>query len=685
MIFKELVLEDVGLFGGRNRFQLTSEGSDQEAGDRPIVLFGGKNGTGKTTILNSVRLCLYGKRAAGARVSRADYRDYLRRLIHRSPKGESSPRSASVSLLFTHAHAGRETTYLVERQWRISSSDNVHEELLVYEDGEPLDRFEPEHWQDFVRDLVPYGVSQLFFFDGEKIQSLAEERGSREQLGEAIKMLLGLHLTERLTSDLDIYLGRIEGDSDGQAFGERIRVLRDELQELGEEKAQTRQKSAQLRAKADHVKAQIERKEDKLASEGASFAETRDDLKERRAQLDAEIESSRSTIRELASGLLPFALAPSLLEELSDQLDKEARKAQWSAAAAVLDERIDAFVRELDLVELFDGKLESSELTCLDVQARLRTRLESLVTPPQDVSDIEVRHHASENDCQRMKIWIEGAKTRVPERLKDVSIELEEKARERRRVEQLIKKAPSKDQLRPIMEEIAELHQELGALEQRIDSTEAQIKDLVSEEESREKELRRTRGKLEGMEEAAERSKLVTRVQQLLDDYRDRITDRKVKELRYQFAECFNRLSRKEDMIREIEIDPDDFSVVLKDADGQSVPKSQLSAGEKQLYAVAMLWALGLTSGRPLPVIVDTPLARLDSDHRENLVRNYFPNASHQVIILSTDTEIDTRFFQMLEDDLARAYHLSFNASAGRTEVEQGYFWTDKQRLANAV
>ena len=61
-----------------------------------------------------------------------------------------------------------------------------------------------------------------------------------------------------------------------------------------------------------------------------------------------------------------------------------------------------------------------------------------------------------------------------------------------------------------------------------------------------------------------------------------------------------------------------------------------------------MLWALGRTSGRPLPVIIDTPLARLDSDHRRLLVENYFPQASHQVILLSTDTEVDQLYFDLL-------------------------------------
>ena len=100
-----------------------------------------------------------------------------------------------------------------------------------------------------------------------------------------------------------------------------------------------------------------------------------------------------------------------------------------------------------------------------------------------------------------------------------------------------------------------------------------------------------------------------------------------------------------------------------------------MSAGEKQIYAIAMLWALALTSRRPLPFLIDTPLGRLDSDHRANLVRKYFPFVSHQVVIFSTDTEIDEVYFQDLLPYLARAYHLSFDEPSGQTRVVDGYFW----------
>lgn len=144
-------------------------------------------------------------------------------------------------------------------------------------------------------------------------------------------------------------------------------------------------------------------------------------------------------------------------------------------------------------------------------------------------------------------------------------------------------------------------------------------------------------------------------------------------------TKAFARLSRKEDVIRSAKIDPTTFRVTLYNRSGKVTPKDRLSAGEKQIFAIAMLEALGKTSGRNLPVIIDTPLGRLDSAHRANLLKAYFPQASHQVIVLSTDTEVDQSFYQGLKPSISHAYHLVFDEVEGCTEVSPGYFWRHQE------
>jgi DNA sulfur modification protein DndD len=133
---------------------------------------------------------------------------------------------------------------------------------------------------------------------------------------------------------------------------------------------------------------------------------------------------------------------------------------------------------------------------------------------------------------------------------------------------------------------------------------------------------------------------------------------------------------RKRNSICRAEIDPKTFAVELYGLEDQRINKNKMSAGEKQIYAVAMLDALARTSGNNLPIIIDTPLGRLDSEHRNKLVNQYFPSASHQVILLSTDTEIDSYHYVDLEKHCARKLHIAFDQDRGCSGVEPGYLFS---------
>ena len=122
-------------------------------------------------------------------------------------------------------------------------------------------------------------------------------------------------------------------------------------------------------------------------------------------------------------------------------------------------------------------------------------------------------------------------------------------------------------------------------------------------------------------------------------------------------------------------IDSKTFSVSLIDKDGQTVNKNELSAGEKQICAISVLAALARTSRRKLPIIIDTPLGRLDSTHRKKLIKNYFPYASHQVVILSTDTEVDKQLYSELYQHTSHTFKLIYDADSNSSTVEEGYFW----------
>ncbi len=171
--------------------------------------------------------------------------------------------------------------------------------------------------------------------------------------------------------------------------------------------------------------------------------------------------------------------------------------------------------------------------------------------------------------------------------------------------------------------------------------------------------------------------KSAAKVQKTLKLFRERLTLKKLNKLEGEVTECFRYLLHKSDLVHRVAIDTDNFSLSLYAPNGQPVPKHRLSAGEKQLLAIAFLWGLARVSGRNLPVAIDTPLGRLDSSHRNNLVERYFPTASHQVILLSTDTEIGKMEVKQLrkQDAIAQEYLLEYNSALSQTTIKKGYFW----------
>jgi DNA sulfur modification protein DndD len=160
-----------------------------------------------------------------------------------------------------------------------------------------------------------------------------------------------------------------------------------------------------------------------------------------------------------------------------------------------------------------------------------------------------------------------------------------------------------------------------------------------------------------------------------MQEFLKRSTENKIGRLSEYITESFRFLLRKKELVSRVVIDPTTFSIELEDKDGRRISKQQLSEGEKQIFAVSVLWGLSRASARPLPAVIDTPMGRLDAEHRLALLERYFPNASHQVIILSTDTEIEENAVQKLTPSIARSYHLSYDDLGKCTTALEGYFW----------
>ena len=161
---------------------------------------------------------------------------------------------------------------------------------------------------------------------------------------------------------------------------------------------------------------------------------------------------------------------------------------------------------------------------------------------------------------------------------------------------------------------------------------------------------------------------------EVLTEFKIRLQKEKVAKLSATATKCFKELVQKDSLVSAINIDPTTLDVTILDLDGNELLKHQLSAGEQQMFAISIVWALALTSGYKAPVIIDTPMARLDSSHRANFVTKYLPAASSQVMVLSTDEEVYGRYLDLVRDNVVDYYTLLYREEEQCTSIVHGYF-----------
>lgn len=664
MILEQLTLDNFRVFEGKHTFDLAPR--VKYGKKRPIVLFGGLNGSGKTTILAAVRLALYGKLSLGMRLSSKAYEDHLRKFIHRSKaRATNAESSASVQIGFSYASLGVEKHYIVTRSWS-DTGKRVKEVLSVEEDVVLLKDLNHDQCQGFLNELVPIGVSDLFFFDGEKIAKLAEDTNG-EVLGDAIKKLLGLDLFETLDADLSGLLRSEVKKSSEKDLLSKINNLQDQLKEFKKKAEKELVAYEQLKPQEIETQNNLAKLETELSARGGAWAVTREEAIREQIALSEEQKQLQERLREIIADTFPFTLAREFVQKTLGKLKVESDgKRNQHIAEAVRDhllavrERLHPILSEKEIKEL---------------EAVISEELSSLSVPGDKFPLV---HDISDRVLAQIESVIKSAFEHGQALSKELTQRLEVVEEQLDRAGQRIARAPEEDQIKPLVERIRTADEALRnirfAQRRHLEQHKSYLLDAIGIARQLDKVL----ANKSINESKARVVQNADNAKRLLKEFADATTKRKIADLENEFVLSFERLARKKDVHLCASIDPDTFSVILHRPDGVEVDKDELSAGEKQVFAIAILEALARTSGRHLPIIIDTPLGRLDSVHRTKLIERYFPNASHQVIILSTDTEVDESFYKELSPSISHAFKLEYMPESGSTTAQEGYFWRHK-------
>lgn len=658
MIFKHLLLENFRVFHGKEPIKL----APRKAGvyERPIVLFGGLNGAGKTSILTAIRLVLLGKRAVSDVISKKDYQAYLAEQINKTAIGENPKVKSSITLEFSYTHHGVHNQYKVVRSWHANSE----EQLQLSVNDKPEASLSTEQVQAFLHEVVPPGIGDLFFFDGEKIAELAEDDTGR-YLKEAVQRLLGIDILNRLSNDLEIYLNGLGAKAADKETLNKIKAAETEKQTVAVKCENMMQEADAVARRLTALKEEIAKKELFIQEQDGAWALDKDSAHNKASELLALKQELMAELKSEFNGSYPLALAPTAMEALFTQLRADQKIKQAKAFGRELTQHLPGLKQQLA------SKLSEQGTAAYDEMQRYFGTIVSTVAlevPKLDIAD---------SDFAILEAQLAEA-IEAKQRADKLEQQLAATQAELDQLSVRIERAPDADALRELYQSLRQLEKERDKVSREYIGLLIKAKELKQTEFECAKRLEKFYATLKNYHSADKAVMRVEQSQATLAEFKAELTKLRVAQLEELFIDAYRKLARKEDLKFSAKINPATFDVNLVDAAGVTINRKSLSAGEKQIFAFAILEALGKLSGRVLPVVVDTPLGRLDSVHRGKLVRNYFPEASEQVILLSTDTEVDEDFYQALAPKISHAFEIEFNQQTRCSKVKEGYFWQDK-------
>lgn len=674
MILKEIVLHNYMAFENTQSINLITNGDPQQN----IILIGAMNGSGKTSLLEAVKLCLYGSdKDSGLRSPREAEATFIAKRFNYNARARRE-KCMYIELTFDAIMLPDPHEIKIRREWHFDAIQSRYDnssKMIIYKDGKELELVARAQWQDFINERIPPGVSDFFFFDGEKIQQLADDTTDRESLKESIRNLLGLNIIGNLERDLSKHIDDVRRESDKVADSQLRELEAQEaryIEQIGKNREELAEIQNELYGLYDE-EAHLEKELRRVTGIGTT---NRQQLEQDIGTSERQRRNANEEILKLASDILPFAISGRVCDELRGQIIAEERLRQWEAAKTSAHPELHKIVKEVfwsDGVER--PKPDITPAQRVFYSTLLTEKWDALFNPkPEDAAEQAI-HELSPKDERFVLGTLDKVSQEIVGHLKDLLALRERASRRLQDVNRELRTLPEDDShIGQMVAEFRTKSERKRTLNEKTGKLEDEIKRYGRELKSVQEKIENLKGKLTTAKKAQRQVSLARSIRSAVQEYEKKMQGRKLAELEHYTTEMYRRLARKQDFVGHVKIDLRSFDVSIQDPHGQVKEKRSLSAGEKQIYAIALLWGLAKSSDVELPIIIDTPFARLDSEHRTNIAKHYFPHASEQVIILSTDEEIDHRYVEMLKPYIAKGYLIEHSDIERKSAFKKGYW-----------
>ena len=663
---------------------------------RNIILIGGMNGFGKTSILEALYLCLYGKEAiihlARAGLKTDDKKGYPT-FLESAFNGEAQRDGLDTMMVRVTINRTKTKAIDICRKWFFRSNGNWtgEEEAVVREvvrdipNSPRVDGKNGFYFSELLDEIfVPAHVAPFFFFDGEEVKKLAD-KSRVEQVKQGLEGLLGVVLLRSLADRLKSFESLKRGDV-VSVDEERLHQLTEQL-EVSEKQLKIYQEDVEA---GEREKVQLRAEQQSLveritsAGGGGGDIATVKELVEEREQNRNKLRESHRALEEILSGRLPFHLIPKkLTDEFKAQLDAEAKWFVWDAEKRSLEPRKIEFQTAFNAQNqpLIDPALSAEQRAA--IEARMDAAWDTLFyPPPNDCAEVIIHDYLHET--QRLKtIEFLNSMNLGQKEIQDL---LNEQHALQQRTDELGRKISRLEgidrdgTLTSLKEKLEDVQSKLDKLAERVRIDDRSMVTLDAQVSSMRADYMRERGKLDESSPVREVIEKSERIRKILDEVIPALFPLKVKALGKAMTDVYKQLAHKTQVDR-IEIGDEGTARILS-SNGKEITFDR-SAGENQIFATALIAGLAKVSGVKAPMVVDTPLGRLDSKHRENILKFWTADQSRQVILLSQDEEIDFHFYKEIADKVCKTYllaHEDVGDGIGRTTAKEGKYFMKGRR-----
>tara|TARA_B100000886_G_scaffold338668_1_gene302061 strand:+ start:4363 stop:6330 length:1968 start_codon:yes stop_codon:yes gene_type:complete len=655
MIFKRLEIFNYGIFKGEHSVAFAGPSIQS------VTLVGGLNGSGKTTIFEAIQIALFGSQSNLHKENKQpSYIKYLASKINRD-----TDKKVGTALKFTinlSDDIGIEEDITIVRSWK-NTTKGLKEYFEVYK-NDIVDIDLSENWIEFISQIISPNLSKLFLFDGEKILQYADPQNTSALLIQGIQILFGADLISDLEDDLKILKKRIIKSFDSESVS-GLEELEKKITELHKH---IRSSEKELKKKQDELliyQNRFNALENKFDAYGLKKLTKAKELESNLQTLILKKEQILKQQAQIISGSMPLNLVEQRLSNIKKNLAAATEFKDFENKISAFKERDKEVLKQIKKTKndsIYDDLKNFLSSNIKDLSAaRPRLKNSSFISTNQDHLLLEKEIKDELNNFGKLKAELDGLTLNIEQIERSIS-----RVPDSKDSQSLFKKRDA------LIKDIANFEFEIKEITETLEQYENDEKILnLKYKQAFDKEV-------DNLQAESVQSKHLQRikfVEKILEKFNKEIVSRSIKSIEKLITQKFQYLIRKNTLVEKFSIERSDFILSAINEKGISIELIDLSAGERQILAISILWSLSELSKTNIPVIIDTPLGRLDSKHRTQLITKYFPEAGPQTIILSTDEEIIGSYYKTFKPYIGKQYLCSENKKApGSGLIKEGYF-----------